>query len=268
MRKAILNLFICLNECCPNLSIIIINIINIIRNKKVRIKSLSNNLCIVVENGRKHYFHMKERAHIYKNGIKDKGRKIANAYMINTIKFNDNDTIIDVGANSGDLLIYLSDLKKELQVYAFEPDLIAYNSLEKNAASNQNMKIYNIALSDKDSKESLYISSLGGDTSLSEPESYDEVVEVNTERLSTWLSRQDIDKIKLIKLEAEGMEPEIIKGSEEILSKVEYIAADLGWERGVNQECTIPDVTNYLLSNNFKIISVSRDGSRYLFKKS
>ena len=69
-----------------------------------------------------------------------------------------------------------------------------------------------------------------------------------------------------MKLEAEGFEPEIIRGGLSVLSQIEYIAADLGWERGLEQDCTIPEVVNLLLENRFRIKTVSRDGGHFLFE--
>ena len=61
-------------------------------------------------------------------------------------------------------------------------------------------------------------------------------------------------KIKLLKLEAEGAEPEALAGCEKLLKNIEYISADLGFERGANEESTIEDVTNFLLSRNFRLV--------------
>ena len=60
--------------------------------------------------------------------------------------------------------------------------------------------------------------------------------------------------MKLLKLEAEGAEPEVIRGSLNLLDNIEYIAADLGPERGFNKECTLKEVVNLLLENNFEIV--------------
>ena len=66
-----------------------------------------------------------------------------------------------------------------------------------------------------------------------------------------------IDKIKnpvkLIKIEAEGAEPEILQGLKNI-SLVEYITIDCGFERGVEEQSTISDCSNYLIQNGFEFI--------------
>lgn len=61
-------------------------------------------------------------------------------------------------------------------------------------------------------------------------------------------------KIKLIKLEAEGFEIEILHGLKKYLNKVEYIVVDCGFERGLDQNSTIAECSNYLINNNFKMI--------------
>ena len=72
--------------------------------------------------------------------------------------------------------------------------------------------------------------------------------------------------IKCLKLEAEGAEPEIIEGLGSKLSLVEYITADLGPERGVNEESTLVPVTNLLLNKGFELVEVQYPRICALFK--
>ena len=61
-------------------------------------------------------------------------------------------------------------------------------------------------------------------------------------------------KIKLLKIEGEGAEPEILEGCRDILKRVEYISVDVGPERGVAQTSPKNDVITYLVENNFEVI--------------
>ena len=72
----------------------------------------------------------------------------------------------------------------------------------------------------------------------------------------------------LLKLEAEGAEPEVIYGANKTLINLNYIAADLGPERGFNEECTIKEVSNSLYKNNFKMIDFKYPRICCLYKKS
>ena len=75
----------------------------------------------------------------------------------------------------------------------------------------------------------------------------------------------DINKIKLLKVEAEGYEPEILEGIGSMLKKIQYIAVDGGYERGIINEQTFTDITNYLLHNGFEIIDINFVHYRALF---
>ena len=81
------------------------------------------------------------------------------------------------------------------------------------------------------------------------------IVKVQTRRLDALLPDT---RIKLLKLEAEGAEPEAIEGCRGILPRIEYISADVGFERGVEQTNTMAPVTNYLLANGFELVDVGQ----------
>lgn len=66
--------------------------------------------------------------------------------------------------------------------------------------------------------------------------------------------KNSVKFITLLKLEAEGSEPEILMGAEEYISIIKYIAVDGGPERGVYKEETLSKVINFLLSHNFELL--------------
>ena len=67
-----------------------------------------------------------------------------------------------------------------------------------------------------------------------------------TTTLNKFFKKSKLGKIKLLKLEAEGYEPEILLGANKILDKIEYIAIDGGYERGKNSEETLSSQLNFL----------------------
>tara|TARA_B100000989_G_scaffold39741_1_gene25202 strand:- start:13809 stop:14699 length:891 start_codon:yes stop_codon:yes gene_type:complete len=219
-----------------------------------------------------HFFHMSERLHNYAIGVQKKGQRLAESYGIEGLEFKPDDIILDVGANSGDSLIYFRNLGIPLSIYCFEPDPRALESLKANAASwPECVEVVPHPLGETEGPITLYVSSLGGDTSLSRPPNYEDKMVVESFTLDGWFERERLkDKIgkpiKLMKLEAEGFEPEILQSGLSTIHQVEYIAADLGWERGLDQECTIPQVVNLLLANQFRLKSVSPDGVHFLFE--
>jgi hypothetical protein len=62
------------------------------------------------------------------------------------------------------------------------------------------------------------------------------------------------ERIKLLKVEGEGAEPEILFGAVDFLSRIEFISVDVGPERGIEQATTRSEVFNFLQDNHFKLI--------------
>tara|TARA_B000000557_G_C20767809_1_gene440296 strand:+ start:108 stop:968 length:861 start_codon:yes stop_codon:yes gene_type:complete len=188
--------------------------------------------------------------------------KFFKTYCLDEINFQENDLVIDCGANIGELYLAFDVKKIKISYIAFEPDKKAFNSLEKNT-KNGNQQLYNLALSDKNEKRKLYTDTDGGNTSLSEFESTS-IEEIETKTLDSF----NFKNIKLLKIDAEGHEPEVLTGLTETLKNVEYIAIDHSDERGFNQEKTTVEVFDFLYKNNFQVVAVSPFREISLFKNS
>lgn len=185
----------------------------------------------------------------YGNGFKKRKNQLLSEYLIKNLKFNDDDIIIDVGANNGDFYLCFD---KKIKYYAYEPSPEVYSNLEYNI---KNQNLYNLGVSNsEDSKIDFYLKDEFGDSSILQINNYTKKISIETTTLD-----KEIDKIqqriKLIKLEAEGFEPEILQGLKKYLNYVEYITIDCGFERGVKAESTIAKCSNYLIKNNFKMIN-------------
>ena len=102
-----------------------------------------------------------------------------------------------------------------------------------------------------------YINEKDADSSIIEPLIYDEIREIQTTTLNSFFKKNKIKVIKLLKLEAEGYEPEILLGSNEVLDKIEYVALDGGYERGRKLEETLSSQLNFLSKHNFEIIEIN-----------
>lgn len=210
----------------------------------------------------KFFGYRKQGLMAFGNGIAERGATIGKDYLLDSIHFNPEDVIVDIGANTGDLKIYFDNKGIPIQYIGFEPGLLEYECLKHNNASGQT---FQIGLGNEDTTATFYYKPEFGDSSLVEMTGYSKKYEVQVNKFSTILNKLQMGdkKIKLIKLEAEGFEPEIIAGMGSYLDNIEFIAADLGFERGVSQETTAPAVLNYLLLQDFEIVSVN--GSRFVF---
>ena len=69
---------------------------------------------------------------------------------------------------------------------------------------------------------------------------------------------KNINSIKLLKLEAEGFELDVLKGAHKSLSKIKFITADLGFELQGNTVSSFEEVDRFLSKNNFKRLSSTK----------
>lgn len=221
-----------------------------------------NKRFILKEKNFKWSFSYKTRGLYYLNGILERGKQLHRIYLIEDIKFNKDDIVIDIGANIGDF--YLG-FEQKIKYYAYEPSPIVFSSLEYNL---KNQNLYNLGLSNTEgNKIDFFLKDESGDSSILPIKNYTKKITIGTTTLDKEIAKIQ-QKIKLIKLEAEGFEPEILQGLKKYLNYVEYISIDCGFERGLNQESTIAECSNYLIKNNFKMINFNaRPRIVTLFKK-
>ena len=133
-----------------------------------------------------------------------------------------NDTIIEVGANIGTHTQVFSNLVgNKGKILAFEPQRIVFQTLNANIALNSmtNVFTYQKALGSK--KSELFIPPIDyskngnfGGISIEKGIKGERVEQLP---LDSFL--EDIENLKLIKIDVEGMESEVLKGSKKIIKK-------------------------------------------------
>lgn len=226
-------------------------------NKRTKVSTEPRYFVEDRKSGRKKYFNFRKQGIMqFSEGIYARGQRLGHAYLLDRVKFEEGDIVLDCGANTGDLMIFFENMGTDITYYAFEPGLIEYRCLELNISKGN---LFNYALGDKDTTMTFYYKPEFGDSSLVEMDNYETQYTVNVKKLSTLIKELNLSKkpIKLVKIEAEGFEPEIIRGLDEKFENIQYISADLGPERGKEQESTIPEVLNYLLVRGFEICDVN-----------
>jgi len=194
--------------------------------------------------------HQRQCNMAYEFGIKKRVNNLEYEYFLDQIEFNDGDTFLDCGANVGDLKLWFELQGININYIAFEPSPTEYSCLKENIYPSI---AHNIGLWNQEGELTFYISSQGADSSLIEPLEFDYEISVQVSRLCEFITKP----IKCLKLEAEGAEPEILEGIGNKLNMIEFISADLGYERGKDCLSTLTPVTNFLLSNNFELIDVN-----------
>ncbi len=192
------------------------------------------------------------RIHHYSEGIRSREVRLRNEYMLDQIPIDQGSLIIDVGANIGEVSKLWG--KKGASIIAVEPEL------REQCALRKNLEFFDLTLVEQPvwcnaSKLVLFSKNDSGDSSLLEIEGARSERTVFTTTLNELYHKYgDQRRVRALKLEAEGAEPEILEGAREMLQMVDFITVDVGAERGVANANTLIPVLNTLLDFGFSAI--------------
>ena len=131
------------------------------------------------------------------------------------------DIVIEVGANIGAHTLYLSKLVGNGYVFAFEPQRLVFQNLCANLALNSisNVYAYQEAISNENGTIIIPECNFTKNNNFGgiNIENTKNGTTVNRQKLDNFLNK--IDRLKLLKIDVEGMEILVIKGAKELIDK-------------------------------------------------
>ena len=211
--------------------------------------------------GQRVFVSHQKRLELYTKGIGHRQSWILKDYRLPFELISSSDVVIDVGANIGELGLWVT--ARGGRYIAFEPDPGAYKAMQNNVPDGS---LHDVALSDAEGTATFYLNTAEADSSLFKPQETSESITVRTATLDRYLSEIGApDRIRLLKVEAEGMEPEVLNGARETLARVEYVAVDAGPERGGDN--TVPGVVNILTNAGFEVQDCFLLRGTFLFRR-
>ena len=198
------------------------------------------------------YYYNIERSNRYIfGGLDGIGKKLYEKYQLGNIKIDKNDIIIDIGCNIGELTYFLS--RFEPTIYAFDIEQKALDCLKLNCSENKKIIVQKLAIWNKIGELEFDSKLNDASSTLLKPNNMNEQVDVQKTRSTTldcFFEEKKIKRAKLVKVEAEGGEPEILYGALNSLKNIEFISLDCGPER--YGKTTFKEVTKILSGNNFE----------------
>jgi FkbM family methyltransferase len=232
---------------------------NLIRVQNNKCKD-SNNLTL--------YLAQRTRLYLYFYGIQFRLDQIFTEYCLDNHPeiFEFPGWVIDIGANIGELSMSIMQRHSNQKFLIIEPSSREMSASKRNL-NRDNVTFNSSALWKVNTTLKFYHANNTGDSSLlpKDLSALSELIEART--LDSIVAELEIDQINLLKLEAEGAEPEILDGALKTLMKTKYVAADLGPERGPNELPTYSECKSKLEALGFKQVR-SYEGGRetYLFR--
>jgi len=158
-------------------------------------------------------------------------REIKDQYYVPNLNINKNDVIIDIGAHVGIFSIYYALKYPDALIYSYEPTRRNYANLVKSLEYN---KINNVF------PNNLAVTSDGRDVEMYQPSDntggssmfYNTKLPFEEKSLAKSIRLKDIieninGKIRILKIDCEGGEYEILNGNIELLNNAEIIMGEL-----------------------------------------
>jgi FkbM family methyltransferase len=142
--------------------------------------------------------------------------EVKNVYM----KPRKGDVVVDIGAHYGFYTLNASRLVgSKGMVLSFEPHPDNYRGLLMNMRLNdvKNVKTFNTALGDFDGRAKLYVQSHSGGHSIFFRSGNH--ISVELAKLDTFMERLALERVDLIKIDAEGAELSILRGAWKVIQK-------------------------------------------------
>jgi len=186
-------------------------------------------------------------------------------------KYLSDGMVIDVGANMGafSLNIAKSQLKKNdnnFKVVAFEPNPGMANTFRKNLELNPDLvpliEVHQLACGaeNRDTKLVFDPSNSGGGKIKD-----DQGQPVKIIRLDDFLKSEDFEQVKILKIDVEGFEPEVLKGAVELINQSHpliYLEVTDTWYQ--NHGSSAGEVIKSLQNLNYELFFEQEDGFKKL----
>ncbi|MDB5014018.1 MAG: methyltransferase FkbM family [Daejeonella sp.] len=150
--------------------------------------------------------------------------------VIKTLLNNQLRVAFDVGAHYGSYSKALNIMAKDAQIHCFEPFPEAFCKLKNNLINNNNVHLYQIALSDINGNAKFYINNSEETNSLlpsaitnSEIDNLTQnnrIIDVSVRTLDSICQQQNIVSIDLLKIDAQGNTLNILTGAIQLLKSL------------------------------------------------
>jgi FkbM family methyltransferase len=120
-------------------------------------------------------------------------------------------TILDVGGNVGFTAIYFATRFPDAIIHTLEPDPKNFARLKRNVAGYSNIRPHQLALAANDGSLEFYANAQWGMSSSLLPRAGGRSVRVDALALDSFLAREAISQVDLLKFDIEGAESEVFR---------------------------------------------------------
>ena len=206
-------------------------------------------------------------------------------------EINEINIFFDVGAHKGETISLFNDNFKIKKIFSFEASPLTFKILEENIEkirkkyNKTNIFVENIALGSTNKK--IFIKHLNESSSSTirpindnskyfkkkffflnkfNQKNFYQELEVNQIMLDDFVKKNLINHIDFLKIDTEGYEFEVLKGSKNIINNVSFILFEHHYDDMIVKDYFFSDINDFLSKNNFKKIYKSKMPFRKTFE--
>lgn len=192
-------------------------------------------------------------------------------------KISKNPLIFDVGANKGQSIEKYIKIFNQPKIHSFEPVKSEFNYMYEKFKNNKKIFLNNYALGDKNCKKKFNITAITGNSSFNQirpgtkwlklrskqsgtsSKAYIKSIQnVDIKKLDDYVQINKINKIDLLKIDTQGYEDKVLKGSQKTLkdNKVKVILTEIMFDKIYNKYFSFSDIEKFIIPHNFRMVGI------------
>jgi len=180
-------------------------------------------------------------------------------------------TIIDVGAHKGEFAQNALQIESVNKIIAFEPQKKIFSLLKEKFSDNDKVVLNNFALSEKVEKRIMKINKMTATSTLNHEINNDSLYfkfksfllyqknsiideeEIDTTTFDAFFNEEIFNENTLLKIDTEGYEIHVLKGSEQKIREMKYILIENQFSK-MYKNVNFKDCHDFLRKKNFKLL--------------
>jgi len=173
-------------------------------------------------------------------------------------------TVLDIGANDGGFVININKILPEAFIYTFEPLTDIFNQLKSNTSYIKNIKYFNFALGEIEEERSIYRNVFSPSSSFLKmkdlhKKAFPHTANFHEQKILVKTLDSITNEIKLnspilFKLDVQGYEISVLKGSLNILKKIDVVITETSFYQLYEKQAMFKDIFAFLTHYDFTYV--------------
>jgi FkbM family methyltransferase len=195
---------------------------------------------------------------------------------LNFLKISDNPIIFDVGANEGQSINRFKKIYRSSIIHSFEPSKKIFGKLRKNFENEQNVYLNNCGLGNEIGFKQFNLAKQSGASSFhnfnsnsrwlkkrskqfnTSRDNFTEIETVKINTLDEYCSKNNIQKIDILKIDTQGYEDEVLKGALNTIKegKISAIEFEIILDDVYKKRFSFYELEKIFINYNFRLCGV------------